>query len=83
MEKEGGEMRKYLAIYKCRLCGETFGAKEAGGRRTALNAAIFASMGKPPEPNAPTLNDIHCCEDRSIGIADFIGFKEESGADDV
>lgn len=83
MEKEGSEMRRYLAIYKCRLCGETFGAKEAGGRRTALNAAIFASMGKPPEPNAPTLNDIHCCEDGSIGIADFIGFKEESGADDV
>lgn len=83
MAKEGGKMRKYLAIYKCRLCGETFVAKEAGGRRTALNAAIFASMGKEPEPNAPTLNDIHCCEDESIGIADFIGFKEEGENNDV
>lgn len=83
MEKEGRKMRRYLAIYKCRLCGETFCAKEAGGRRAALNAAICASMGKLPEPNAPTLNDIHSCEDGSIGIADFIGFKEESESDNA
>lgn len=76
-------MRRYLAIFKCRLCGETFCAKETGGRETALNAAIFASMGKLPEPNAPTLNDIHSCEDGSIGIADFIGFKEGEDDDDV
>ena len=46
MEKEGGKMRRYLAIYKCRLCGETFGAKEAGGRETALNAASFPILAK-------------------------------------
>lgn len=70
-------MKRYLAIFKCRLCGETFVAKEAGGRQTALRTAIFASMGKMPEPNAPTMNDIHTCEDGSIGISDFIGYKEK------
>lgn len=76
-------MKRYLAMFKCRLCGETFAAKEAGGRQTALHTAIFASIGKEPEPNAPTLNDIHICEDGGIGISDFIGYKEKGGDDDV
>ena len=33
--------------------------------------------------SAATLNDIHSCEDGSIGIADFIGFKEGEDDDDV
>ena len=69
-------MSGYSALFKCRLCGETFIAAEAGGRKAAERAAIYASMGKVSEEQAPDLHDIHICEDGGIGIADFLGFKE-------
>ena len=47
-----------------------------GGRKAAERAAIYASMGKVSEEQAPDLHDIHICEDGGIGIADFLGFKE-------
>lgn len=72
-------MSGYSALFKCRLCGETFTASEAGGRKVAEKAAIFASIGKSSEPQAPTLHDIHICENGGIGIADFLGFKERKG----
>lgn len=74
-------MSGYSALFKCRLCGETFAASEAGGRKVAEKAAIFASMGKVSEPQAPALHDIHICQNGGIGIADFLGFKE--GRDDA
>lgn len=69
--------KRYSAIFKCRLCGETFTAAEAGDRKTAMQAALFASMGKAPETQAPTLHDIHVCDNGGIGISDFLGFKQE------
>lgn len=72
-------MSGYSALFKCRLCGETFSASEAGGRKTAQRVALFASMGTVSEPQAPTLHDIHICENGGIGIADFLGFKERTG----
>jgi len=73
-------MSDYSALFKCRLCGETFTTAIAGGRKAAERAALFASMEKVSEPQAPTLHDIHICENGGIGIADFLGFKK--GADD-
>lgn len=73
-------MNGYSALFKCRLCGETFITAGTGDRKTAEKAAIFAAIGEPPEPNGPTLHDIHICENGGIGIADFLGFKE--GIDD-
>ncbi len=73
-------MSDYGALFKCRLCGETFITAKTGGRKVAERAALFASMGKVSEPQAPTLHDIHICENGGIGIADFLGFKE--GVDD-
>lgn len=69
----------YVSLFKCRLCGETFVRSEAGDRKTAERAAMFASMEKPPEPNAPTMLDIHICDNGGIGIADFLGFRERRG----
>lgn len=69
-------MRGYIALFKCRLCGETFAAAEAGGWKAAEKAAIYASMGKVTEEQAPALHDIHICEGGGIGIADFLGFEE-------
>lgn len=69
-------MKSYDALFKCRLCGETFATSTAGGRKAAEKAAIYASMGEVSEPQAPALHDIHICDNGGIGIADFIGFKE-------
>lgn len=68
-------MSDYTAIFKCRLCGEQFIGAETGNRKIALNATIGASIGKSFDAQAPTLHDTHICEDGSIGIADFLGFK--------
>lgn len=68
-----------MSQFKCRLCGETFSPSETGGRKAAEKAAIFASMGQQSEPNAPTLYDIHICDNGGIGIADFLGFLEKEG----
>ena len=50
----------YQAIYKCRLCGEKFPIKE----KVEMN-------------DVPSLGEkkIHICDDGSIGVADFQGFK--------
>ncbi len=70
-------MNRYRALFRCRLCGETFSDTETGNREVALKAALFASMGRTSEPQAPALHEIHTCKNESIGIADFLGFKEE------
>lgn len=72
-------MSRYLAIFKCELCGETFVAAEMDDRERAQRAALFASKGGQSEPNAPTLCDIHICDNGGIGLAKFVGFKPEEG----
>lgn len=74
-------MSRYLAFYRCELCGETFAAAEAGDRETAQKAALYASMGEQLQPQGPMLCDIHICDNGNIGIAKFLGFKK--GADDA
>ena len=69
----------YMSQFKCRLCGEIFAPSAAGGTKAAEKAAVFASMGTQSEPNAPTLHDIHICNNGGIGIADFLGFVEGEG----
>lgn len=68
-----------MSQFKCRLCGEIFAPSEAGGRKAAEKAAVSASMWQQSGPNAPTLHDIHICDNGSIGIADFLGFVERKG----
>ncbi|MCD7724305.1 MAG: hypothetical protein LUI12_01910 [Clostridiales bacterium] len=68
----------YQAIYKCRLCGEiTCGAWE-GERREAANSMNWLTNDRDYS-NCYTGNIermiTHYCDDGSIGIADFQGFK--------
>lgn len=72
-------MAEYQAIYKCRLCGLELGAQRTGKdfamRETALLACGFYDKCKSPN------HTIHFCDDGSVGIADFQGFKKVSEYD--
>lgn len=68
-------MRKYKAIYKCRLCGETFSC----GGELAEDKAIkkISLMGAMPIPFFCKFDNgkmPHGCKNGSIGIGDLQGF---------
>lgn len=69
---------EYRALFKCRLCGETYKDAMTTGKRIAESATILASIGKS-EVNGPSLYGVHCCKNGGFGISDFLGFdvKEE------
>ena len=76
MREKGGE-EGLLGYYKCRLCGKKFYSCSTD-RETASKIMIDIVVdGESKEINAPGLIHIHLCDDKSIGIADFIGFKKE------
>lgn len=64
--------------YKCRLCGKEYYScvtKNADLiRRIMTDLCIY---GSSKELQSPTLIGTHCCDDGSIGVSDFIGFKNE------
>ena len=73
----------YKAMYKCRLCGKVFeGSTATGNKDLAFKAMLcLVTTGKPSEPQAPLLLTTHFCkgyENGEMGVADFIGWKEES-----
>lgn len=72
-------MKAFYGKFKCRLCGKEFIAMEANSRDTAIKAAVEAVTGSITMTQAPTVVDIHNCENGNIGIADFIGFTKERG----
>lgn len=68
--------KTYRAVFKCRLCGETYTTctcSEILARRTAQNACdgIFDEL----HGLAPQMNEIHNCSNGNIGIADFQGYE--------
>ena len=74
-------MREYRAIYKCRLCGEEF-EKEKVDHKRAVAAVLCLGMLENESFDDPT-TDIsiyrvidHKCEDGSMGLADFLGFRK-------
>lgn len=73
----------YKAMFKCRLCGKVYESEVATGNKdiTYKSMLYLTCTGKPSEPQAPTLLEVHHCkgyDSGEIGIADFIGWKEES-----
>lgn len=68
-------MTEYRAIFKCRLCGETYESGCTGGAKAAMDGALSACIGKQLIPNAPCMNEVHNCKDGGLGIADFQGFR--------
>lgn len=69
----------YKAMYKCRLCGETFEDGATNSEGVATMTAIEISMNGVSRGRGNPLGEkeTHCCPDGSIGYADFLGFKME------
>ncbi len=71
----------YKAMFKCRLCGKVYENGAATANRKIVKKAMLhlVCTGKPSEPQAPLLLELHYCneyDNGDIGIADFIGWKE-------
>ena len=67
--------------YKCRLCGTSF-YNCATNRKIASDIIIDICVhGKSKVIQAPGMIGFHSCDDGSLGIADFIGFKRENEND--
>lgn len=64
----------YQAMYKCRLCGNKYLAGAPIPHKDA-----FSSLSGITDSTAHTsITMIHHCFDDSLGIADFLGYKEVS-----
>ena len=70
-------MDKWNGKYKCRLCGNVFNTCMTLTRVTAKKCVIGAVLGKNLEVQQPGTEAIHCCDDGSFGVADFLGMKKE------
>ena len=81
-------MEKYMAIYKCRLCGKEFCNSGTGDKDTAATATMYTvleSSGITPQfesPNAPTQFGFHSCKDGSYGMGDFLGMRKTEKDDE-
>ncbi len=67
----------YQAIYKCRLCGEKFRIKndKLYKEKVAVKKIWKLSINIPYTTNDIEF-EIHRCQDGSLGLADFQGFKK-------
>lgn len=65
----------FVAIYKCRLCGKKIKYAHAG-YVIAFKDVSSISAGNKIESKAKD-KILHLCDDGSIGIADFLGYKKE------
>ena len=61
------------AIYKCRLCGETFHNETIDGADEARE--IATDIVNSNVSRGLWLTAFHCCGDGSLGVSDFQGFK--------
>lgn len=68
----------YQAIYKCRMCGETFPAGKLYKEKAAVRKIWDLEMNIPYWLSSIEF-DIHYCQDGSFGLADFMGFKKVEG----
>ena len=72
----------YVALFKCRLCGEIFVSGGINNKYIVTNAMAgivvkgdsnaFRFLGAPIFRHNP-----HLCNDRDYGLADFIGFRKK------
>ena len=67
----------YETMYKCRLCGEIFPLHVTNDRQIAFKAICSCITDiEFKEGIKPDLYDLHSCKDGNMGIADFLGIKE-------
>ena len=68
-------MSTFVAIYKCRLCEKIEEAHHTG-KTLATHYLQNAILGQVLNPTHPHMIEPHQCDNGSIGIADFQGFKK-------
>lgn len=73
-------MGRLDATYKCRLCGKEYVKCSTGTDRSSLQLAVdivyrATAIKEPKDGMEPALWELHWCEDGSLGVADFLGFK--------
>lgn len=71
----------FKAIYKCRLCGEVYTSLIMNGKGAVIASAYrsLESLRGTLPAGVPfvAMNDLHICNDCSVGISDFAGWKHE------
>jgi hypothetical protein len=74
-------VKELNAVYKCRLCGETFRTFTVGesiANRILLSLELKdLSLQRGIAGGVTYEQCTHICHDNSLGIADFLGFKME------
>lgn len=74
-------MSTFYAMYKCRLCGETFRTFTVGesiANRILLSLELKDLGLQQGIPGGKIYEQCtHVCHDNSLGMADFLGFKME------
>lgn len=73
-------MVSYYSTYKCRLCGKTFISGMTSSQEVVNQNLLHLVCEAPLKTNMGipiTKLYMHSCEDGSVGLADFIGFKAE------
>lgn len=68
----------YLAVYKCRLCGEEF-SEDAGLVTDEFIAVDFERkilIGKNMKAHNLLIRNCHTCKDGSLGVVDLQGYKK-------
>ena len=72
-------MSEYLAIYKCRMCGEEFEDARMGRDIAYMGAAVL-TVKEHFEPEGCAIgihrHNVHHCDDGSYGFSDFVGFRK-------
>lgn len=74
-------MSEYVAVYKCRLCGEVHTDSLISEDEAEKCLRMF-ERGKMRYPSRSGRNDVYkykghyYCKDGSLGVADFQGFKK-------
>lgn len=76
-------LTKFVNIYKCRLCGETYIPSGTNSKIVAWKGTLHEIMRASgidtpcsmPEVT-PSMFEMHSCKDGSYGVADFQGTRK-------
>jgi len=71
---------RYIAKYKCRLCGKEYGYIATGNEKIAFRTLLRAvGIEKETTENAPAMLEVHACGNGGFGVADLMGYEAVDG----
>lgn len=69
-------MTEYHSIFKCRLCGYRYASGCIYTKEIMVRTVMDGCFRNVLlMPNAPSIIEMHSCQDGSVGVADFQGFR--------